>query len=246
MDPDLRKRGIAEYDNEAAYMDSQIHRLLQGLKKMGLYENTIIVLLSDHGESLGEHGLNFAHSFYLYDTIQKVVFMIKSPGKPVPAVVEEQVRLLDFAPTVLSMLNIKTNASLRGKDLSPLWMKGKDKSALLSLPAYSESEPRYREASGHYRYPDRKRANVEENEGKWRMIRFKDRKLIYIPGEGVELYDLNADKAELNNIADKEPETVKSIRALLTRILKAEKTSIKGENKTFDQETLRLFREMGY
>ena len=78
--PDGVQRAVAEYDNEIAYADRELSRLIRYLKKEGLYEKALIVAVSDHGESLGEHGLHFAHSFNLYEPVQRVLFVVKPPG----------------------------------------------------------------------------------------------------------------------------------------------------------------------
>src|SRR5947209_6656316 len=78
------------YDGEIAFADEQVGRLLQFLKDQGLYQNTIIVLSGDHGESLGEHGER-THGFFIYNATMHVPLMIHLPGKSSASTVSEPV-----------------------------------------------------------------------------------------------------------------------------------------------------------
>jgi arylsulfatase A-like enzyme len=248
IDGDGVRSGIAEYDNEIAYADRHVGRLLDYLEREGLFENTLVAAVSDHGEALGEHGLTFAHSFTLYDEIQKVVLILKPPGWNGRRTVGVQVRLLDFMPTVLSLLGLDDGEGLEGRDLSPLWLDEGREQEFESLPAYAESEPRYRNRKGAFRYPLRKRAHLEGNAGKWRMIRSNGFKLILVPGEGMELYDLAADPEETRNVIHEHPGVADRLQALLKETIAREKSRPPRAGAPLDagDSWYRLFKEMGY
>jgi len=260
LDEDGLQRGIAEYDNEIAYADHHFGRLLEHLEKSGLYDKTLVAVVSDHGEAMGEHGLHFAHSFFLYEEVERVVMTIKPPkGKGRACRVDHPVRLLDFMPTVLPLLGIDARASHEGIDLGPLWMD-REKAGAASfpdLPIYGETEPRYVNAEGRFRYPARKRVFMDGNQGKWRMLRSGKHKLILIPGEGVELYDLEADPLEKNNIAEQQPGIVRELSRTLEAAIEHDRQAAEvrghgeggsggGALSADEKEALDLIREMGY
>ncbi|MFH1998428.1 MAG: sulfatase [Planctomycetota bacterium] len=249
LDPDGVKSGIAEYDNEIAYADSQMGRIIEYLKSQGLYDNTLIAVVSDHGESLGEHGLFFAHSFYLYNEIQRCAWVLKPPHGREPVRVKHPVRLLDFYPTVLAMLDMDPAQTPEGKNLNFLWTGTGEHGAFPDLPAYSESEPRYRTEQGGYRYPSRRRAYKEGNVGKWRMIQSNGYKLISIPGEGWELYDLTRDPLELDNIAEEQPDVLHTLSRSLTGFLEKDAGEPPGSPRPLNDEwekALQEIKAMGY
>jgi arylsulfatase A-like enzyme len=110
----------ATYDAEIRSMDRALGRLLQGLRIRGLYDDLLIVFTSDHGEEFGEHGSMGWHSHTLYDELLRVPLLIKAPGNRAGGrVVDEQVRLLDVAPTILELAGVPIPASFSGLSLAP-------------------------------------------------------------------------------------------------------------------------------
>ncbi len=93
------------YDGEIAFADSQVGRLIRELKAKGVYENTVIVLTGDHGESLGEHGEK-THGFFIYNATLHIPVIIRLPGGPSARTVSELITLPDLMPTVLSFLKV--------------------------------------------------------------------------------------------------------------------------------------------
>lgn len=134
---------VSLYDGEIAYTDAAVGRLIAGLDERGLRRNTLVVVLSDHGEEFLEHG-GMDHGFTLYDEVLKVPLIFSLPGRlPEGQVVKEQVRLLDVAPTILDVLNVATDAHMEGASLKPLLLgKGAPElpSAGLLPPEVSFSE----------------------------------------------------------------------------------------------------------
>ncbi len=107
------------YDSGVAFLDEQIGRLFDGLRELDLERDTVVVLTSDHGESLGENGL-VKHA-YLTDTNLLVPLVIALPkGRHAGRVVEAQVSTVDIYPTVLSLLGIETGEAVDGVSLEPL------------------------------------------------------------------------------------------------------------------------------
>ncbi len=109
----------ALYDAGIAHADAVVGRLLKRLRRLDLAADTIVVLTSDHGESLGEHGL-YGHN-NLYDDNLLVPLVISYPRRlPAAGRVERQVRLIDLMPTVLDLAGVETPPGLDGESLVPL------------------------------------------------------------------------------------------------------------------------------
>lgn len=108
------------YDREIRFTDDAIAELLTGLEERGLSENTLIVLLSDHGEEFFEHE-GFGHGHALYGEVIRVPLIFWLPGvMPEGLRVRSQVRLIDVMPTVLDVVGIETGDAMEGVNLIPL------------------------------------------------------------------------------------------------------------------------------
>ncbi|HXU29770.1 MAG TPA: sulfatase-like hydrolase/transferase, partial [Thermoanaerobaculia bacterium] len=124
------------YDGEVAFVDTQVARLLAALDRSGAARNTLVVLLSDHGESLGEHGEQ-THGILLYDATLRVPLIFRLPGTlPAGKVEREPATLADVAPTILALAGLAPKPGIDGRDLF-----GSDRSAR-RLAAISESPRR--------------------------------------------------------------------------------------------------------
>jgi len=120
MPANLKNYLVDNYDREIQFLDGKIGEIFKTLKKAGSYEDTIIILTSDHGEAFGEHDL-FLHGMFLYNDNLHVPLIIKYPGgvskAPAPKVVNYPVSLTGIVPTVLSYLNLPLPESLQGSSL---------------------------------------------------------------------------------------------------------------------------------
>ncbi len=184
------------YDGSLVYTDDNLGRILRALDELGLGETTAVVATGDHGEALGDHDLYFTHDFTLYDEVLRVPLVIRMPRTIQPAtVIDQQVRLMDIAPTLLELVDLEPSSDMQmeGVSLRPL-LEGR---TLSYLPAFAESAP-YR-----HQFPQQKRVFYKGNKGKWRMVRNERWKLILIPnpeGDIFELYDLESDPLETKNL----------------------------------------------
>ena len=91
------------YDAEIAFEDQQLGRFLDGLKQKLPPGKTLIVLLSDHGEGLGDHG-EFEHGVFLYDSTVRIAWIMAGPGVPAGVHVQQQAREIDMLPTILDLM----------------------------------------------------------------------------------------------------------------------------------------------
>jgi arylsulfatase A-like enzyme/Tfp pilus assembly protein PilF len=214
------------YDGEIAYADEQVGRLITFLSKRGLYDKTLIVLTSDHGESFGEHR-EFKHGYFLYDTTLLVPLLIKpirhAFGK---LTIEEQVRLVDVAPTILQILELPRVADFQGMGLLGL-LAGKQKQ--LQLEAYSETF-----------YP------AQFGASSLRSLRRAGSKFIEAPKP--ELYDLKADPGELRNVYASNQALANQLKNRLGEMSTAFVDKQPGQNSqmALSPEELEKFGALGY
>ena len=177
------------YDAELAYVDEQLERLISALEESGAMDNTVIVVVGDHGESLGEHG-ELSHSMTVYDATLRVPLLVVSPKEGRKGHrVAEPVSLVDLAPTLLDQLGQKPIANASGRSLRSA-LRGE---TLPSLPCYAETDEPY-----HAAHWSPLRALITS---KWKYIR----------SPRPELYDLIADPPELRNLATEMPEQVQEL-----------------------------------
>lgn len=123
------------YDGEIAFADAQVGRLFAYLQERRIYENALIVLASDHGEGLGEHGEK-THGFFIYNSTLHVPLIFKIPGAA-PRVVEEDVSLVDVMPTILQALKLRIPSAVQGRSLmSPILGRSSGASSNLYAETY--------------------------------------------------------------------------------------------------------------
>lgn len=109
------------YDAEIRSMDEALGVLVETLRQQDLYDSTMIVLTSDHGEEFGEHGVVGWHSHTLYDELLRVPLIFKLSGSRRAGLrVSPQVRSIDIAPTIVAALGLETPSEYAGVDLDPI------------------------------------------------------------------------------------------------------------------------------
>ncbi len=210
------------YDAEIAYTDIQLGRLFGALEADGRLDNTLIVVVGDHGESLGEHKEQ-THGFFIYEATTHIPLIVAGPRVPA-RVVDDQVRIVDVMPTILSLIGIVTDARMQGQDLSPAFSGQR-----LELIAYSESfYPRY-----HYGWSEL----TAVSDGRYKFIRAPRR----------ELYDHQVDPGETRNLATENPGRADALQRALTDLV-AQSTraqAAKGPQR-IDPEVEERLRALGY
>ena len=179
--PEPFKTRYAEhpYLGEIAFMDSQIARVIDFLERNGLMEKTVIAVIGDHGESLGQHGEG-THSFFVYQGTQRVPFLIRAPFERVRGRrVADPVRSVDLMPTVLDLMGIPAPRGIRGVSLVPLMTGAR---TTMDLEAYAEALY----ALHHFGWSELRA---------WRVGRYKA-----IDAPRPEFYDLARDPHETTNL----------------------------------------------
>ncbi|MGA1825432.1 MAG: tetratricopeptide repeat protein [bacterium] len=214
------------YDGEIAYTDHWVGILLAALKKRGIYDNTLIIIVADHGEGLGEHGES-THGIFLYDYALHVPF-ICSYAKLFPKAkrIESLVRLIDIAPTLVDMLEGKQVYEMQGQSLLQL-IAGKEKKKELSL--YCESlYPKFT----HNWSP---------------LFGFRENNWKYIEAPSPELYNIKDDPKENHNLFSLKPGIAsrleKQLKALMNGALSESDKSKKHQLSNEEKEKL---KSLGY
>ena len=211
-----------KYLGEIAYTDHVVGRLLSWLKGSGLWDRTILVLLSDHGESLGEHGEN-THTFFVYDATQHVPLVVRTPwgdrGRS-----RAQVSTVDVMPTVLDLAGLPPQPGIDGRSLARLVLHPE---ADAPGVAYSETYfPRFHYGWQHLR---------SMRDGKWK----------YIEAPTPELYDVQADPGETRNVYKAHSRRAEDLRLRLVEMA-GRGVQAAPDEASLDPETLQRLAALGY
>ena len=210
------------YDGEIAYADREIGRLMEAIKRKSPPERTVVAVLSDHGESLGEHG-EYSHGVFLYDATLRIAFLLSGPGVPAGLRVKKQARTIDLLPTVMELMGGSAPAGVEGTSLVPFFT-GKDAHTEIS---YAETL-----------FP-----KITLGWAELRAIRTNQWKYIRAPKP--ELYDLSRDPAETHNVLAERPDEVRKLEAQLVAASHAAGPE-KIETTPIDERTLAQLKSLGY
>jgi arylsulfatase A-like enzyme len=208
------------YHGEVSAADAALEPLLRPLLEAGEIGRTLVVLTSDHGEGLGEHGEQ-THGIFAYEATLRVPLIVYAPRILRPAVVRTPVRHIDVVPTVLDALALPLPPDLPGRSLLPLAARGE-----------SPGSPSYFEA-----------LSSSLNQG-WAPLRGVVRdSLKYVDLPVPELYDLQADPLEEKNLAATRPSDLESMRSLLGRLRQEDRGTTRRKE---DPATLERLHALGY
>ncbi len=213
------------YDGEIRYMDEHVGRFLWQLDVMGAAEDTIIVFTSDHGEELGDHGRVALHSHTLYDELLHVPLLMRVPGLE-PRRVDEQVRLIDVAPTLLGMLGIMGESlPFQGVNLLARWEGEPDEAN--ELPVLAE---------------------CITAQGQWRSLRAGGMKLITDPQERHQLFDVHSHPQEVFNLFDAQHALSRRMVSEVARMVAENGRRAAPETRTvtIDAKVAEEMRQLGY
>jgi arylsulfatase A-like enzyme len=268
---------VIRYDREIRFVDAEIGRLLARLEALGVREDTLVVVTADHGLEFLEHG-GWDMGYTLYDENLRVPLIMVLPAKlPRNRRIESQVRTVDIMPTILGILEIPLQHEVQGHDLNPVIAR----SGELDLDALSEAVFRAGPGTPRYEFNLIKSLRTERfkiiDKGEsgvctwwrspWRCIRRLREGASQAgltmgafiaatwsqPTVGGELYDLEADAGELNDLLELSAEKSQNhadaaarLRQRLEASITASQRDHRGGGKPLDAETLENLKSLGY
>jgi choline-sulfatase len=210
------------YGAEVSYTDAQVGRLLDEVARRG--DDTLVVLLADHGESLGEHG-EYTHGVFLYDSTVHVPLIVAGPGIAGGRVVAPQVRSIDVLPTICDLLGLAPGDQAQGASLAPSLLEGKP-----VRPSYCYLETVY------------PRSHMGWSE--LRAMRIDDWKLVAAPKS--ELYRVAQDRKEVENVLGAHRQEADALERKIWEIAGARAEQRELQPQPVDEERRRQLQSLGY
>jgi arylsulfatase A-like enzyme/Flp pilus assembly protein TadD len=197
--PPARFARYDPYDGEVAYADEIVGRFVQTLKARDLYDDATIVVLSDHGEGLGDHGEQ-EHGLFLYDEAVRVPLIVKQPGSEgAGRRVTHPVQHIDIVPTLLDFVRAPIPGGLRGRSLREVL-----ESAAGTVPE-----------QGIYAEAFYSRLHFGWSE----LYSLTDARFRYIKAPREELYDLQQDPGEQRNLAGDRQQSAAAMRGAIEQLV---------------------------
>ncbi len=221
-----RTHYISQYDGGIAYMDAEIGNLIAGLKQRGLYENTLLIIVSDHGEAFGERKL-VGHGLSVDENQVYVPMIVKYPGSSHSERVEERVGHTDILPTILEVTGATPPQFLQGFSLRSGLGNANRRIISESFPGtgLTSLNPRFKRIeraiySGNFKF-------IDSTAGKH------------------ELYDISADPGEAHDLCSVETARCSAMQRELEDWEKAAPKTV-SRGKPLDPQTLERLRSLGY
>ncbi len=207
---------IAQYDGAVAYMDACLSNLFQEIETLGLMEDTLIIITSDHGETLHDHDCYYDHHG-LYDCTLVVPLVFIMPGRvPAGRRIADTCLLQDILPTTLDIMGIKSPVKMDGLSLAPL-IHGAPREV---RPEFYITECTWMRKHGW---------RAQE----WKLIKALEPDFHFKPE--IELYNLVSDPGENNNLAKKEPATVRWLLSRMEAHIKQREKQTRRVNPMFTE-----------
>jgi arylsulfatase A-like enzyme/cytochrome c-type biogenesis protein CcmH/NrfG len=217
-----RSRYASEpYDGEIAYTDAALGAFVAQLRRVNAFGNTLVVIASDHGESLGEHGER-THGLFAYDATLRVPLVVWGPPRVRPGVFGENMRLIDVGPTMLDLVGAPPLPGVDGRSVRPF---------------VSGEQPFDHPAS----YFEALNANFTRGWAPLTGVVHDRLKLIDLPVP--ELYDLASDPGELHNLYTQQRDRARDLEARLDQIAKGAAPSAPAP---IDADAEARLRALGY
>ena len=216
------------YLGEIAYSDECVGQVVSKLKELGVYEDTLIIVTSDHGEGNGQHN-EPTHSFLAYNSTLHIPLVIKMPGGAAGRRIAPRVGTVDLVPTILNRIGIDADEDLQGKSL---------------LPFLDPSNEEFSDAPPATLYAETLSPRLSHGLGEIRALYDGDFK--YLHGPRKELFDIESDPGELKNLIQKKPGIASRMRGKLEKYLKENAIDTDGKMIAIDEETERRLMALGY
>jgi arylsulfatase A-like enzyme len=221
------------YDGEIAFIDAEIGRVLDAIKRLGLDERALFVFFSDHGEDLYQHNSYFFHEYSIYDSTLRIPLIFSAPGVlPTGKVARGVVEGIDLFPTVLELLDIKPPGAIDGESLVPLLRDpNATKSRNHAVSEWKDKVVTIRTPESRYVHNPLGLSSVD------------------YPIEREELYDIGGDPTESSNIAARHPVRAQELRQLLVQWMRDfdwRFNSSTGKEPDIPDDVMEQLRNLGY
>ncbi len=218
------------YDQEIRWADANLERTVAKLKELDLYQNTLVFVVADHGEAFGEHG-QFTHAGRPHHEQVHAPLIMHLPGAfPAGRIVEQNVQLMDLAPTILDALGLPVHEGFRGLSLVPLLDKGSDNSSAAFEQRLIVS---------------RRKETISVTKGNWKL-------LLDQRANTSKLYDLANDYFETTDLWAENKVIADALEAALAdhvRALEAageRQSTANGDVLLIDADAVEQMRALGY
>ena len=224
--PDRLEQLATMYDNEIAFVDKKIGELFDWLRERGLYDETVILIMADHGEMFLEHGY-LKHSRGVYSELIHVPLMLKIPGYGGANRTATHVQTIDIMPTIFDILGIEVDQRLMGQSIFDFIDQP-------NRPILSEN------------------LRMQESRNPQRSVILEEHKLIKTLLSGrFALFNLQEDPGERHDLIDQRQTevTANELRDLLRRfVIWNEKlgTGLDSVETELDEETIEQLKALGY
>jgi choline-sulfatase len=225
---------ISQYDGEIAFVDHEIGRLLNALKQMGIEENTLIVITSDHGEGLMQHG-HMLHGVHIYEEAVRIPLLFRWPQHiPGNKVFKSPVGLVGLTPTILDLIGIKPESRrYQGVSFAPM-IRGEtisdtDRQIFLYRRHYDAK------TVGKIQVKGEKFGIID---GNWKYIEGAEEK-------SKELFNLDSDPRELRNLYDTSPRKALTLASQL-EVMKRRYSGADSKKRVISKDDLSTLKSLGY
>jgi arylsulfatase A-like enzyme len=205
---------VNRYDDEVAYADHYVGRFLDALERLGFWDDALVILVSDHGETLVDRGYQFAHGSRVYEEQVLVPLIIRFPGGRFGGQrIEVPAHHVDLLPTVLDSLGLAIPEEVQGRSLlgaiaPPLL--GAGEAFERSLVSLARPAP--------HKVPEVRAKKIKEGligglrTDRWKLIAYPTER-----GQTHQLFDLGEDPSEKTDLAEARPDVVEALALVLAR-----------------------------
>ena len=216
LNDELRKQCVQAYYASVSFMDAQLGHVIDALDRLGLADNTFIVLTSDHGYHMGEHGL--WQKMSIFEESARVPLLIVAPGiAEKGAVAKSPVGLIDLYPTLAELCGVAAPDNLQGQSLVPILSDANAEGRGWALSHVTRNRNKGGESKRYFGYSLRT--------PRWRYTEWDEGR------EGRELYNHDADPRELTNLVD-EPDHAVTVAELSAQLRSAVVATFPPSGKT--------------
>lgn len=264
---------IAQYDGEINFVDYYVGNLLNKIKELNLDKNSLVILMSDHGSSMGEHDYWFEHGIFAYDASAHVLLTISYPKLlPKKKVIDEPLNTINVIPTILDIIGIPISKDMEGKSLMPLILKNEKVDEYVYgegghnekyITTIRDKKWKFIRSGDYFKNPETNTIGksfmrvygIKENKSDGKLIPVTYDWPVY------ELYDIENDPFETTNLIDQEKEIADKLMIQLYKWLNEEgivdqekeivdlnsiSVSAPQRPENLDEETVKRLQALGY